>query len=222
MYNFNIFLYDVYWCLDGKEINECEQYIIASFSEIIKSYQAAIILLEYGLDTNFEMVLRGIFELVMKVLYVIKYEYGEIKRFKYIKRNRFFDIIPEELLNSMIDIYENRIDELEKDEIKYAPDMCGLCDDLNMKKEYCYYGFLSEYIHKGFTTIYKNVEDKGDECDIDSNPNYDRITDRSLRLYSLLEDFVLQIMERYDINIDMRNKFEMIKNKSRLLHEKDK
>ena len=171
MYNFNIFLYDVYWCLDGKEINECEQYIIASFSEIIKSYQAAIILLEYGLDTNFEMVLRGIFELVMKVLYVIKdeknylrlekkYEYGEIKRFKYIKRNRFFDIIPEELLNSMIDIYENRIDELEKDEIKYAPDMCGLCDDLNMKKEYCYYGFLSEYIHKGFTTIYKNVEDK--------------------------------------------------------------
>lgn len=214
LYEYNELLYKVLYSLNGIDATDVNKYICSAFSELLKTYQASVIMLEYGLDTSFESLFRNILELSLKMIYVLNddtnYErlekkmcYDELVKMNYIKENGFYDIIPEDKINQYINYFEKRKNELSSKKVKSLPNIKDLCEKLDLKREYVYYGFLSDYTHKDLPAFYESITRKENYLVV--SPNYSEITNKCLRLISSLQNLIPLIMKKYNIKLDEEN-----------------
>ena len=208
MNNFNMLSYKIMDNYAGIEANDKNLYILPAFVEINKLYQSSIIMLEYGLKSSFESLLRNIIELWIQMIYVFnnsnnvyrleKSTYAETKKkLDFICENKLYEIIPEESANKIKTKLEKEIQGMEMRGIKKAPNVKDMCDSLKLKKEYAYYCFESDYTHSDYSNVVglNITTEKG--VYINANGSYDLFENDSLRLLSVLEEIVLKMIEEY-------------------------
>lgn len=141
------------------------KYISSAFIEIRNLYQSAIIMLENKFLYSFNIILRSMMELSFNILYAFKDEnniyrlekkayYEFKKKLNYIEKNHLYNILSKEEVKLGIQSIEANIKELENKNIKNAPSIANICEELNLKNDYAGYSLLSNYAHESFDTIF--------------------------------------------------------------------
>lgn len=222
LYEFNRFLYKLSNALDDIELTDENKYIAASFINVHKLYQAAIILLEYGFDTKFESILRQIIDLIVNVLFVLNdknnykrillKEYEEqIKLLDYIDEIKMYTFVPKEMLEQKKLEFEVGAEELRQQGVKSCPDTKQLCGIVEIKELYACYKYLCGFTHEGLGSIFQHTNnDNGNFC-IDVNPKWGDINNDSARLINLIDVIILDIIKKF--NIDLNEEYNLFKEK---------
>jgi len=160
----------------GLENTRENKFFLSSLTQLNKLYQSAVILFERGLKESGNIIIRSILELSLKVISVIHNEKFldillndesvELKKLlDEIKRNKFFDIIPEEKLNEYIKVCEENIDA----NIKEKPKVYKMAYDNNLRKIYTFYRLQSDYTHQNTNIVARIVKDTDKICYVDGN-----------------------------------------------------
>lgn len=222
LYELNRFLYKIVYALDGIELTDENKYIAASFVNVHKLYQAAIILLEYGFDTRFESLLRSIIDLTVKMLFVLKdkknykrillKEYKEqIKLLKDIDDIKMYTLVSKEKLERLKSEFECIANELIQQGIKNCPDTKTLCGDIGIKELYVCYEYLCGYTHDGLGSVFQHTKNENGEFYIDIGPKWGDINNDSARLISLVSVIIPEIVEEY--KFDLMDEYKCLKEK---------
>lgn len=208
LYKFNRLMYKIMDNYNDIEANESDNYILTGFVEINKLYQSAIIMLEYGLKNSFESLMRNILELSIQMLYVFLdeknvYELEKntyknaLSKLKYIRENKLYNIIPEDLIDiAYIKIESGKV-KLEEKDIKCAPPIETMCNKVEMKEEYVYYRFLSNYVHQDFGIINEaNIFTK-DGVNINADVKHIEMKNCTFRIISSFQKVLEKIITTY-------------------------
>lgn len=206
--NINDFLYKVIYYFDGIKIKSGVEYLLSCFIELTKYYQSAIIMLEYGLSKSFECILRNIIDLVVKMCFVLKDDanieklkksmYDDLnKKLNYIKRNSYFDVIPEEKLDEWLKISKNELKDLKQKNISSAPNMKKMCEEVGLKKEYVYYGLECDYVHNNFSVIIGGNQYTDNNVLLSIDADYNNFKESGYRLLSIMEIIIPKMVERF-------------------------
>lgn len=213
LYQFNRFSYKVLdnYNKNDIKVTEANSYILVSFSEIGKNYQAAIIMVEMGLMTNFEAILRNMLELSIKIKYVLNDNkninklkknscFEMLRKIQYIKSNKLFDIIPKNVLdekeNELKNIYQTY------ESVKQLPNMHDICRSLKLYNEYAIYKYLCNYTHYDYCTMNNLVNYTNEGVYINANVNFDEVRTSCLRLLSILEIAMSDMIYNFFPNLE--------------------
>ena len=205
-------------------------YLLPAFIEINKLYQAAVIMLEYGFVNCFESTMRNMFELSFQMIYVIndsnnmknleKFTYSEvIKKMKYIKDNKLYDIVPEESVEEICVNAQKLKDELKGSGAKNPPNIKDMCNNLGLQKEYAYYQYLSDYTHNDYSIIFGSNKFQEDGVYLDTNGDYSNFRNNSLRLISVLDMTLTKMIDKYAKVF--KEEYDALIDKAHLLYNKE-
>lgn len=222
LYEFNRFLYKLSYALDGIELTDENKYIAASFVNVHKLYQAAIILLEHGFDTKFESILRQIIDLIVNILFVLKdknnykrillKEYEEqIKLLKDIDKNKMYTFVPKEMLEQKMFEFEESAKELRQQGVKSCSDTKQLCKDIGIEELYVCYKYLCGYTHEGLGSVFQHTNNDNGNFFIDVNPKWGDINNDSARLINLIDVIIPDIIKQF--NLDLNEEYNLFKEK---------
>ena len=222
LYEFNRFLYELSYALDGIELTDENKYIAASFVNVHKLYQAAIILLEHGFDTKFESILRQIIDLIVNILFVLKdknnykrillKEYEErIKLLDYIDEIKMYTFVPKEMLEQKKLEFEIGAEELRKQGVKPCPQTRQLCEIIEMKELYACYKHLCGFTHEGLGSVFQHTNNDNGNFLIDVNPKWGDINNDSARLMNLIDVIIPDIIKQF--NLDLNEEYNLFKEK---------
>ena len=222
LYEFNRFLYKLLYALDGIELTDENKYIAASFVNVHKLYQAAIILLEHGFDTKFESILRQIIDLIVNILFVLKdknnykrillKEYEEqIKLLKDIDKNKMYTFVPKEMLEQKMFEFEESAKELRQQGVKSCSDTKQLCKDIGIEELYVCYKYLCGYTHEGLGSVFQHTNNDNGNFFIDVNPKWGDINNDSARLINLIDVIIPDIIKQF--NLDLNEEYNLFKEK---------
>lgn len=226
LYDYNRLCCKIINAYNGVEVTEEKLYIFPAFVEMHKLYQAAILMLEYGLPNLAENLLRSMFELMLKILYVFKEE-NNIKKLKikdfsealsqisYIDNNNLYKIVPKDYIDKYKKQLEDSKNELTKQVFNQAPNIREMCVELGLKAEYTYYKYLCDYTHTAFHLISSmNVETENGIV-INGYEDFDNVENIGLRIITILNIIMNKIVITYFNNFldeynNLANKLENI------------
>lgn len=180
-------------------------YVRTTFSQIHMSSQSYIILLERGLYDDSQVILRSMYDKVIKCLYAIKNNSIEIliqdsiKRKKslydFIDKNEMYNYVPKEKL------YELKNEILKKQKknkngkpIK-TPQIIETFSDLGIKEAYIHYSLLSSYVHNSIGVIGSKVVEKDSEILINQNVDHGDFRNEVVKMYLCMQYIVSPICE---------------------------
>ncbi len=148
---------------------DIDAYIIASFVQIHTSYQSLIILLERGLYDDSQIILRSLFEKIIKCLFVIddgtNINYLKQETNKNQKNLLEFIIKNKELFNeSFVNDCSEKAKELKKIIIKNSKGkalkkitIMEMCQKLRKNEMYFIYKFLCSYTHNDLSIVANKI-----------------------------------------------------------------
>ena len=70
---YNSILYDISEKFENKNITNADAYLFVTFTQLHKSFQSFVILLEYGLYDDSQILLRSFYDKMISFLYIINY-----------------------------------------------------------------------------------------------------------------------------------------------------
>lgn len=208
LYEYNKLCCKIINSYTGIEVTEEKLYIFPAFVEIHKIYQSAILMLEYGVPNSAENLLRSMFELMLKMLYVFKEE-NNIKRLKmknysealsqilYIENNTLYEIVPKDYIDKYKTQLEESKNELIKQGVKNAPNIYDMCVELGLTAEYSYYKYLCDFTHTSFYLISSMNVEMENSVIINGYEDYDNVENIGLRIITILNIIVDKMVTMY-------------------------
>ena len=202
LHNFNALIVKVLYNFDGMLNTKETFYIVPAFAEIVRLYQAGVIMLEYGIPEVCESILRSIYDLKFQMLYVLEDNYNfqrlvkktfkkEIDKLNYVEKNSLYNYVSKDVADKSRELFEQTIQGLEH--IKCAPDTKKMCEELDLKEDYLFYSLLCNYTHLSCDVICGlNIDNK-----IDTLPNYRDVGYIGLRLCTSLDLILNKLIEKY-------------------------
>ena len=223
LYNYNSLMHKILYNFNGMPNTKETFYIVPAFAEILKLYQACVIMLEYGMPELCESILRSIYDLKFQMLYVLEDTYNfqrlfkktfikEIDKLNYIEKNSLYNYVSKDVVDKSREVFEQTIQGLEK--IKCAPDTKKMCEDLGLKDEYLFYSLLCNYTHQSCDVICGlNINNE-----IDVLPNYKDVDYIGLRVCSSVDLVIDKIIKKYASHLS--DEYEMLVKECKSLFKK--
>ncbi len=179
---------------------DVDLYIRTTFSQIHMSSQSYIILLERGLYDDSQVILRSMYDKVIKCLYAIKNNSIEIliqdsiKRknslYDFIDKNEMYNYVPKEKL---YELKNEILKEQKKDEngkpVK-IPQIIETFRDLGIKEAYIHYCLLSSYVHNSIGVIGSKVVEKDLDILINQNIDHGDFKNEVVKMYLCIQYIV--------------------------------
>lgn len=172
---------------------EVDIYIRTTFSQIHMSSQSYIILLERGLYDDSQVILRSMYDKIIKCLCAIKNNSIEVitqeslKRkislFNFIDKNEMYDYISKEKLYK----YKREIEKEQKKDERGKPikisKMIETISDLGIKEAYIHYSLLSEYVHNSIGVVGNRIIEEGIDILINQSIDHGNFKNEVLKMY---------------------------------------
>lgn len=201
---FNVLMYEIEKNFKKDNATNRDLYVFTVFNQIHVSSQTYIILIERGLYTDAQIILRSIYEKLLNLKIVIEDENylnrilkdtlcQSFSTLKKIKENEIFELIPEKIVDKRIDEYKNAIEKMNT--IKLPMNLCDVADKVNMKRQYIYYKLLSEYSHNDLGALMKHLIFKDDGVIINGGQMDDKISNEILKFIECAEYAIRAISE---------------------------
>lgn len=184
---------------------EVDVYIRTTFSQIHMSSQSYIILLERGLYDDSQVILRSMYDKVIKCLYAIKNNsidiliQDSIKRKKslydFIDKNEMYNYVPKEKLYNMRAELEKEQKKDENGKNLKIPQIIETFSDLGIKEVYIHYKLLSSYVHNSIDVIGNKVIEDGIDILINQNIEHGDFRNEIVKMYLCMQYIVGPICE---------------------------
>ena len=151
----NMFFQKIQMELTKKGVTQQNTFIMASLSQLQKSYESSILLFERGLRESGNALIRTILDLSFKIIEVIRNEdfvedllleeqYESLALLNDIETNKIFDMISEQQVKEYKKIVETNINHREKPKTKTI----YLANKNKLNREYILYRLQCDYVHQ--------------------------------------------------------------------------
>lgn len=180
-------------------------YIRTTFSQIHMSSQSYIILLERGLYDDSQVILRSMYDKVMKCLYAIKNNSIEvliqdsIKRnislYEFIDKNEMYKYVPKEKLYELKKAMQKEQKKDENGKPAKIPKIIETFSDLGIKDAYIHYSLLSSYVHNSIGVVGNKVLEKDSDILINQNVDHGDFRNEIVKMYLCMQYIVTPICE---------------------------
>lgn len=156
----NMFFQKIQMELTKNGVNQQNTFVMASLSQLQKSYESSILLFERGLREAGNALIRTILDLSFKIIEVIRNEdfvedllleeqYESLALLNDIETNKIFDMVSEQQVNKYKNIVKTNINNREKPKTKTI----YLANKNKMNREYILYRLQSDYVHQSTGVI---------------------------------------------------------------------
>lgn len=198
---------------------DVDVYVRTTFSQIHMSSQSYIILLERGLYDDSQVILRSMYDKVIKCLYAINNNSIEvitqesIKRkislFNFIDKNEMYDYISKEKLYK----YKRKMEKEQKKDERGRPikisKLIETISDLGIKEAYIHYSLLSEYVHNSIGVVGNKVIEDGIDILINQNIDHGNFKNEILKMYLCMQYVVGSICNYLKLE-DSKQEFDKL------------
>lgn len=202
---FNLLMYEIEKNLKKENATNRDLYIFTVFEQIHISSQTYVILVERGLYSDAQIILRSIYEKILNLkIVIVDEEYlsrilkdtlcESLSTFKKIKKDEIFELIPENIVDEKIDEYEHAIKKMDK--IKLPMNFSDVADKVNMKRQYIYYKLLSKYTHNDLGVLTQQLIFEEDGIIINGNQIEQNISNEILRFIECSE-YTIRAVSQY-------------------------
>lgn len=215
---FNLLMYEIEKKFKKDNATNRDLYVFTVFEQIHIPSQTYIILIERGLYSDAQIILRSIYEKILNLKIVIADEnylnrilkdtlcqgFSTLKK---IKENQIFELIPESIVKMRMEEYKNAIEKMNT--IKLPMNLSDVADKVDMKRQYIYYKLLSEYSHNDLVILMQQLIFKEDGIIINGSQMNLKISDEILRFIECLE-YSIRAISQYLKTFEYINKMEYI------------
>lgn len=209
---------------------DVDVYIRTTFSQIHMSSQSYVILLESGLYDDSQVILRSMYDKVIKCLYAIKNNSIEIliqdsikrrkKLYDFIDKNEIYNYVPKDKLSELKKEIEKEQKKDENGKPVKIPQIIETFSDLGIKEAYIHYSLLSSYVHNSIGVVGSKVIE--DDIDILINQNIDHgdFKNEIIKMYLCIQYIVDPICDYLNLS-KQKMEFDKLINELMKLCEND-
>ena len=222
MMKVDTFLYNFERELKKTNPKDIDAYIIASFVQIHSSYQSIIILLERGLYDDSQILLRSLFEKIIKCLFVIyddknfiylkqETNKSKISLFEYVIKNKeLFD-------NSFVDSCKNASKSLKNNMMRNKrgkalkkASIKDMCEIIEKKEVYFIYKYLCGYSHNDLFVVANKIIFNKNIVTINHSLEYSDNLNNDISIIINSLGYIIIPLCNYIANDKMKKEFERI------------
>lgn len=196
-------------------------YARTTFSQIHMSAQSYVILLERGLYDDAQVILRSMYDKIIKCLYAIKYDSIEeliqesirktISLYEYIEKNKLYNYIPKDKLNEFMKAMKESQKKDKRGKLIKMPHITDICNDLDIKEAYIHYSLLSGYVHNSIGVIGNKIIESGVDILINQNIDHGDFKNEVIKMILCMKFIINPICEYLELG-EQSDKFNELLN----------
>lgn len=214
---YNKLCYKLEQNFEMQNVLKTEIILFTIFSQIHKSFQSFIILIERGLYDDSQIILRSIYDKIFDLLLLLNnpknyifldHDYIDktIKKLKYIKKYHLYEYMKEDIVDERLTYYNNVIKKQKNGKILSKLDNSSICNKNRANELYLHYKILSEYTHNSVFVVENNIIKNGDEVIINQNFNFGNFLDETVKVIGCI-DYVINKLCDYLCLKELKKEF---------------
>ena len=190
---YNKLCYKLEQNFEMQNVLKTEIILFTIFSQIHKSFQSFIILIERGLYDDSQIILRSIYDKIFDILFLLNdtknYIFFEqdyidktIKKLNFVKDNSLYEYMEKNIVEERLSYYNSKIKQRDDGKILSKLDNSTICKKNGINELYLHYKILSEYTHNSITVIENHIIKSENEIIINHNFDFGNFLDEIVKV----------------------------------------